>query len=408
MLATDDALKPANVLSTITALSLCRNPRKPKFFCFISSTSVLDTDHYIQLCSSGTPIPENDDLEGSRKGLGTGYGQSKWVSEYVVREAGKRGLRGCIVRPGYVTGDTKNGGQHTAFHPCLLFNALFEKSGENAKMPTVTNTDDFLVRHLKGCIQLGSAPIIPNGINMVPVNLVARCVVACAFHPPSSTISVAQVTANPRLRFTQFTDVLNVYGYGVDSIPYEEWKRKLVMYVEGQQQGGEEGKEEHALMPLYHFVTGSSPFPSPFLFLSLSIYISTIPLCHSLPIPLSSLAHLSLHYTHAAIHPSIYPNPHLTSTGDLPTTTRAPLLSDTNTQAALLADSAATNSSSHPTVTSSPYPSVTPEVVGLYIAYLVRIGFLPPPPKDSKGRPLPDIDLDVGMGDVGLKGRGRG
>ncbi|KAL9621547.1 MAG: hypothetical protein Q9204_008111, partial [Flavoplaca sp. TL-2023a] len=200
---TDDALKPTNVLSTIAAMSLCRNPSKPKYFCFISSTSVLDTDHYIQLCSSGTPVPENDELEGSRKGLGTGYGQSKWVSEHLVRKAGKRGLRGCIVRPGYVTGDTKNG---------------------------VTNTDDFLVRHLKGCIQLGSAPIIPNGINMVPVNHVARCVVACAFHPPSSTnststISVAQVTANPRLTFTQFTDVLKVYGYAVDSVPYEEWKR---------------------------------------------------------------------------------------------------------------------------------------------------------------------------------------
>ncbi|KAL8886345.1 MAG: hypothetical protein Q9215_005927 [Flavoplaca cf. flavocitrina] len=115
-----DALKPANVLSTITALSLCRNPRKPKFFCFISSTSVLDTDHYIQLCSSGTPVPESDDLEGSRKGLGTGYGQSKWVSEYLVREAGKRGLKGCIVRPGYVTGDTKNGGQYAILHISLV------------------------------------------------------------------------------------------------------------------------------------------------------------------------------------------------------------------------------------------------------------------------------------------------
>ncbi|KAL8886344.1 MAG: hypothetical protein Q9215_005926, partial [Flavoplaca cf. flavocitrina] len=237
-------------------------------------------------------------------------------------------------------------------------------------MPTVTNTDDFLVRHLKGCIQLGSAPIIPNGINMVPVNHVARCVVACAFHPPSSTkssstVNVAQVTANPRLTFTQFTDVLNVYGYGVDSVPYEEWKQKLVGYVEKQQQEEQEGKEEHALMPLYHFVTGSSPFP--FLsapYISSSIPTSTI---YSIPISLPSLARplSTLHPT----HPSIHPNPHLTSTGDLPSTTHAPLLSDTNTQTALLADSATTTTlSSQHSITSSPYPSVTPEVVGLYIA----------------------------------------
>ena len=265
-LYTDEALKPANVLSTVAAMSLCQTPSKPKRFCFISSTSVLDTDHYIQLCSAGTPVAESDDLEGSRKGLGTGYGQSKWVSEYLIREAGEKGLRGCILRPGYVTGDTEKGG---AYQACQC---SFERGPRKRKfkvkiltMAAVTNTDDFLVRHLKGCIQLGSAPIIPNGINMVPVNHVARCVVASAFHPPptskktKSGISVAQVTANPRLTFTQFTDVLKIYGYGVNPVPYEQWKQSLVRYVEEQQQQqaeGAKGKEEHALMPLYHFVTG--------------------------------------------------------------------------------------------------------------------------------------------------------
>lgn len=108
--ATDESLEPANVLSTLAAMSLCQNPDKSKIFCFVSSTSVLDTDHYIELSASGTPVPESDDLEGSRKGLGTGYGQSKWVSEKLVREAGRRGLKGCIVRPGYVTGDSTSGG----------------------------------------------------------------------------------------------------------------------------------------------------------------------------------------------------------------------------------------------------------------------------------------------------------
>lgn len=31
-------------------------------------------------------------------GTGIGYGQVKWVSEYLTREAGRRGLRGAIVR----------------------------------------------------------------------------------------------------------------------------------------------------------------------------------------------------------------------------------------------------------------------------------------------------------------------
>ncbi|KAI4102072.1 MAG: hypothetical protein L6R37_004578 [Teloschistes peruensis] len=309
-----DALKRANVLSTLAAMSLCATG-KPKTFVFVSSTSVLDTDHYVQMSANGTFVPESDDLEGSRKGLGTGYGQSKWVSEYLVREAGKRGLRGMILRPGYVLGESESGG-------------------------TVTNKDDFLIRYLKGCLQLQSFPKIDNGINMVPVDHVARCVVACSIHHPSpssnilSSIEVAQITANPRMTFTEFAETLNLYGYGIEICEYGEWRKKLVRYVEEQQSeaaardGGEEGEggnEEHALMGLYHFVTG-----------------------------------------------------------DLPATTHAPNLSDTNTLAALAADS------SHSTI----YPTVNTQTLGRYIAFLVAVGFLPAPTRrGDRVRELPDVKV---------------
>lgn len=77
-------LERSNVLSTIDALRLC-NQGKPKLFSFISSTSVLDTDHYINLSHKHTStgqhaLLEADDLMGSSTSLGTGYGQTKWVS----------------------------------------------------------------------------------------------------------------------------------------------------------------------------------------------------------------------------------------------------------------------------------------------------------------------------------------
>ena len=56
-------------------------------------------------------VPENDDLEGARRDLKSGYGQSKWVSEKLLFEAGRRGLTGHIVRPGYVVGDSKSAGE---------------------------------------------------------------------------------------------------------------------------------------------------------------------------------------------------------------------------------------------------------------------------------------------------------
>lgn len=106
-------LKPANVLGTIDALKLCGSG-KAKQFSFVSSTSVLDTEHYVQeseraLAAGTAGISEDDDLQGSSVGLGTGYGQSKWAGEYLVREAGRRGLKGTIVRPGYVLGDSSTG-----------------------------------------------------------------------------------------------------------------------------------------------------------------------------------------------------------------------------------------------------------------------------------------------------------
>lgn len=211
-------LKPANVQGTMDILKLCATG-KAKQLSFVSSTSVLDSDHYVKLSQAstkegGTGIQEEDDLMGSATGLSTGYGQSKWVGEYLVREAGKRGLAGTIVRPGYITGDQKSG---------------------------VTNTDDFLIRLAKGCIQQGSRPKIENTINMVPVDHVARIVIATALTPPTKPLGVAQVTAHPRPTFRGFLGCLEKYGYSVPEVDYLEWKRSL------QQYAADETKERHAL-----------------------------------------------------------------------------------------------------------------------------------------------------------------
>lgn len=112
-------LRGPNVLSTMTILSLCATG-KAKQLGFVSSTSVLDNEHYIKvsensIAEGGAGVSEADDLEGSRKGLGSGYGQSKWAAEYLVRAAGKRGLKGCVIRPGYVTGDPERGSKSGHF-----------------------------------------------------------------------------------------------------------------------------------------------------------------------------------------------------------------------------------------------------------------------------------------------------
>ncbi|KAI0810089.1 alpha-aminoadipate reductase [Xylaria sp. FL0064] len=223
----------SNVLSTIDVMKLC-NEGKAKLFCFVSSTSVLDNDHYINLSQEQTAtgrgaVLEADDMNGSRRGLLTGYGQTKWVSEQLIRQAGKRGLRGAIVRPGYILGSRHSG---------------------------VSNTDDFLVRFLKGCVQLGARPRIVNAVNALPVNHVAKVVIAAALNPLPGA-QVVHVTAHPRLRMNEFLSTLDYYGYNVPEIDYDDWKAQLEIFVSAG--SIEKDQEQNALMPLFHMATSNLP-----------------------------------------------------------------------------------------------------------------------------------------------------
>ncbi|UKZ51964.1 putative NRPS-like protein biosynthetic cluster [Trichoderma virens] len=290
------SLRSANVLSTLACIQLCVTG-KAKRLSFVSSTSTLDNDHYVELTSkSGAFVMEADDLEGSRKGLATGYGQSKWASELLVREAGRRGLAGAVIRPGYITADPRSG---------------------------ISVTDDFLVRLWKGSLQVGGRPDIANSLNAVPVTQVSRIVVASAFHLSAATgqsVAVAQVTGHPRMTLNDWIGALEVFGYEVPKIPYPDWSAKVKGYV------GDDTKEEpHALLPLFHFVVG-----------------------------------------------------------DLPGNSIAPELDDANAMAALkLYDGSAVGSSS----------TLDVQALGTYLAYLVAIGFLPPPPAGNSGTPLPKLDM---------------
>lgn len=220
-------LKPTNVLSTLACLALCASG-KPKHLTFVSSTAVLDTDHY---ASRTTPILERDPLDGSRKGLSSGYAQSKYVSEYLMREAGLRGLRGSVVRPGYITGNPSTG---------------------------IGPTDDFLLRMLKGCIQLSCRPDLGNNtINLVPVDYCANLVVASSLHPPlEQDVGVVHVTPHAQLGFNAFLETLQKYGYNVPMIPYPEWRSALEQYVSTETQ---DQREAHALLPLFDWVTTDLP-----------------------------------------------------------------------------------------------------------------------------------------------------
>jgi L-aminoadipate-semialdehyde dehydrogenase len=244
-------LRAANVLSTVATILLCATG-KPKTLTFVSSTSALDTDHFVNLSDSilrggggaaplsaaGKPfagVPETDDLAGSRRGLGTGYGQSKWVSERLVMACAARGLRASIVRPGYVVGDSRS---------------------------AVTNTDDFIWRLVKGSTQLGLVPDMHNTINMVPVDHVARVTALAALATareagdvPGTAARVYHVTAHPLIRFNELLSGLSRHGWETKRTEYVQWRSQLEEHVlkSAPQEGTAEAVEANALFPLLHF-----------------------------------------------------------------------------------------------------------------------------------------------------------
>lgn len=106
-----ERLRAPNVIGTVEALRLATT-HHAKPFHFVSSTSVLDTKHYMRkigLEGEAGRVMEKDDLEGSRRGLRSGYGQSKWVAEKLVMNAMKRGVPATIIRPGYIVGHSATG-----------------------------------------------------------------------------------------------------------------------------------------------------------------------------------------------------------------------------------------------------------------------------------------------------------
>jgi L-aminoadipate-semialdehyde dehydrogenase len=225
-------LRAANVLSTVELLNLCAL-NKPKKMVFVSSTAVLDTEYFLKQSNiPSTGLPESDVLVDSAKGLPTGYGQTKWVSEGLMRDAGLNGLNGVIVRPGYVTGESDRG---------------------------TTITDDFLVRILKGCVQLGSYPDLgdDNYINMMPVDGVSQICVAAATNTPRGMKTFNAVSRT--MSFNSYLSILQRAGFDVKKVEYDAWRSQLQQYVANSSSGK---GDEHALLPLYHMAISDLPHDS--------------------------------------------------------------------------------------------------------------------------------------------------
>jgi L-aminoadipate-semialdehyde dehydrogenase len=82
-----------------------------------------------------------------------------------------------------------------------------------------------------GCIQLSARPRIINTANAVPVNHVARAVVAAALNPLPGGVHVVHVAGRPRLHMNEYLPLLELYGSKAPEVSYDSWKDEVERYA---------------------------------------------------------------------------------------------------------------------------------------------------------------------------------
>jgi amino acid adenylation domain-containing protein/thioester reductase-like protein len=128
-----------------------------------------------------------------------GYGISKWVSEVLLRQAKERGLPTCIYRSGYIFGDSSTG---------------------------ILSLNDALLMLIKGCIQMGVAPLMQERVTLLPVDFVSRAINAIALTQGADS-DVFHIDHPTGIMWTDLVGWLNEKGYRIHLMELSAWKKKL-------------------------------------------------------------------------------------------------------------------------------------------------------------------------------------
>ncbi|MBZ5525731.1 MAG: SDR family oxidoreductase, partial [Acidobacteriia bacterium] len=156
-----------------------------------------------------------------------GYPQSKWVAERLVTIAADRGLPVRIYRPVFVTGDSTAG---------------------------IWNTDDFLARMIKGCIQLGGAPDMDARIEMVPVDYVSKAIIHLSRQRELES-NVFHIVGSHYIAVADLFRIIGSLGYKMSLLPYADWRKALF--------DDARTSSKNALFPLLSGFTDGSPWEMP-------------------------------------------------------------------------------------------------------------------------------------------------
>ncbi len=194
-------IKATNVLGTQEVLRLaCHAQLKPVHY--ISTIAIFSTI----ACFNGLNVLyEDDDIDRSETYLyqDIGYIQSKWVAEKLVWIAKSRGIPITVIRSGFLMGHPHTG---------------------------VTNTDDYVSRLIKGCIQLGSFPDLVNQKqDLITVDYASKAIIQISIRKESLGKAFHIVPlASQNIDLTRLFDLISSCGYQLKKVSYEQWTNDLI------------------------------------------------------------------------------------------------------------------------------------------------------------------------------------
>jgi thioester reductase-like protein len=177
----------------------------------------------LQYISTNGILPPSDDswdedaslnIEAVPEKLPDGYGQTKWVAEQLVHEAGRRGLPVRIIRLGTISGHSVSGS---------------------------TNAWDLLTALIVESLHLGYAPGIEGWrAEMTPVDFVSKAILTLAENTDTKQHVFHIGNSNP-VQTQELFNHLALLGFPTQRLPWDEWV-ELWTEKRGSALGGVQGQ----------------------------------------------------------------------------------------------------------------------------------------------------------------------
>jgi thioester reductase-like protein len=192
-LHTYDTLKSTNVLGTQEILRLASSQQLTPVH-FISTIEVLSCTPSIGQCDT---LDNDIQTPETLRKPSSGYAQSKWVAEHLIKAARSLGIPVTVYRPSFISGSTRTG---------------------------AGNTTDLLSRLIDACIDLGSVPDANLWLNMLPVDYVSDVILflSCRQDMLGRTFTMANPsTTNLRGLWDCLLSIKTATP--MVRLPYKEW-----------------------------------------------------------------------------------------------------------------------------------------------------------------------------------------